>query len=555
MDKRWRLALLIFFSIILLTGLIGLCIISRSFSQARKVTFEEPGGDVLHASYISGTQPLGVLILEGFGSDQITMRPATSVFINAGFHIFSFDFSGHGRSSGGLGFDNAATDRLAQQVLTAKDQFISLSGLKDDQILYFGYSMGARVALQAAVLNLSPPPVLILLGTQINLEPNVQASFFTGTDDTTLDWVQALSAQVPESHVILLSGSWDDIITPQASQALLQKLTSGTQSSNPEFSRQMKIIPGLVHNYEIYSVRLLQQMADHLEELGLVHWDKPVSLTNFYLYGGLSLIGFLGMIVTIPIILVKINQGPSSDQQSSNIQHLRKFLRGKLLLWLAAVPVAVLLASLFFLLPMDLPVFNMIYVGFIGGYGILMVGLYLTGKVPGTVGKWKHKLMTTSGALRKNGKNFWLGILLWISILLVSILITRSGLFYVIPTNQRLLWVIVFSPFTAIGFWVSAKESRMLKTFLTSSTHKKKMADFLRTLIGLVPFFLYTILMGILGSTSGMIGGLQGLLILIIIVQTGSILTRFINKAWITASLQSILLYILILPQGVLFTF
>ena len=44
-------------------------------------------------------------------------------------------------------------------------------------------------------------------------------------------------------------------------------------------------------------------------------------------------------------------------------------------------------------------------------------------------------------------------------------------------------------------------------------------------------------------------------LILFIVIQTGSILTRYIKKAWVIAALQSVLLYLLILPQGVLFTF
>jgi hypothetical protein len=181
--------------------------------------------------------------------------------------------------------------------------------------------------------------------------------------------------------------------------------------------------------------------------------------------------------------------------------------------------------------------------------------LYLIGKVSGTEGKWKLKGKSEGEMLRKKGTGFWLGFFLWIIILLVSIIITRSGLYYVIPINQRLVWVAIFSPFTAVGFWVSAKEISMTKAFLANSTHKRRRTDFILTLIGLVPFFLYTLLMGILGSISGMIGGLQGLLILFIVIQTGSILTRYIKKAWVIAALQSVLLYLLILPQGVLFTF
>jgi alpha-beta hydrolase superfamily lysophospholipase len=63
--------------------------------------------------YYPGEIEAGVLLLEGFGSDQVNMRSAASEFAQAGYHIFTFDFSGHGRSPGTLGYDNAETLRLA----------------------------------------------------------------------------------------------------------------------------------------------------------------------------------------------------------------------------------------------------------------------------------------------------------------------------------------------------------------------------------------------------------------------------------------------------------
>ncbi len=59
------------------------------------------------------------------------------------------------------------------------------------------------------------------------------------------------------------------------------------------------------------------------------------------------------------------------------------------------------------------------------------------------------------------------------------------------------------------------------------------------TLIGLMPFFLWTIFRAAIGSLSGMVGGVQGALA---------------GRAWLTAVLQTVLLCWLILPPGVLFS-
>jgi len=153
------------------------------------MAFTTPVGEKLVGHLYLGSQPAGILLLEGFGSDQVTMLSAAVEFAQMGASVFTFDFSGHGRSPGGLGFDNAETDRLARQVLAAKEHFTQTANLRDDQIIVLGHSLGARVALQSATLDENPPAGLILLGTQVNLGTNVQSEFFTGVTDASFDWV------------------------------------------------------------------------------------------------------------------------------------------------------------------------------------------------------------------------------------------------------------------------------------------------------------------------------------------------------------------------------
>jgi pimeloyl-ACP methyl ester carboxylesterase len=539
--------------IILSVGIIGLLRLNISFADQQTILFKGSAGDTLHGTYLPGEGSIGVLMLEGFGSDQIAMRPAAKVFREAGAHIFTVDFSGHGRSDGTLGFDNASTDRLAYQVISAKEVFKSSSGLSDDQILYFGHSLGARVAIQSAVLDPAPPRALILLGTQINLGTNLQAEFFTGTSDAELEWVQSLDSATPATDILLLSGEWDDILTPGAAQTLYDQLTSGSAEAERPYARKLTILPRLFHNYEIYSTRLLQQAFSQLTDLGLISIQPTISLTGYYVYGALTLLGLLGTLISTPIYLNQSRPTIPPPPPPVKIQRLLPFLRGKLLLWLAAVPVALLLSGSFFLIPLGLPVFNLIYVGFIGGYGIVMLILYRLGKVPGTDGKMQLKsAQKTSPSSRIRTL---LGFIVTGLILLISIIFTRSGLFYVIAPNHRLVWLVIFTPFTALGFWIGDREFHMADTFRHETGQRLKWASFSLVLIGLTPFFLYTFFMGILGSLSGMLSGLQGLLILAIVLLMGRLLKHFISQFWIVSLLQAALLYALILPQGVLFAF
>jgi pimeloyl-ACP methyl ester carboxylesterase len=551
LDARLTLPLFIF--LILAVGLIGLIHLNTAFTDQQTVIFQDSSGEALHGTYMPGDLPIGVLMLEGFGSDQIAMRPAARIFREAGAHIFTFDFSGHGRSDGSLGFDNASTDRLAHQVISAKEVFKSSSGLSDDQILYFGHSLGARVAVQSAVLDPAPPTALILLGTQINLGTNLQAEFFTGTSDAELDWVQSLNTKSPPSDILLFSGEWDDILTPHAAQTLYDQLNSGSSGTEQPFVRKLTILPRLFHNYEIYSTRLLQQAFSQLDDLGLMTIQGPASLAGYYGFGALTLLGLFGTLISAPIYLNQSRPTIPAPPPSVKILRLMPFIRGKLILWLAAVPAAVLLSGIFFLIPLGLPVFNMIYVGFIGGYGIVMWVLYRIGKVPGTEGKMPFK--STKMASLTSGIKTLLGFLVWGLILLACIIFTRSGLFYVISPNQRLVWLIIFTPFTALGFWIGEKELHMLDAFRHKSGRRLTWASFTLAIVGLTPFFLYTLVMGFLGSLSGMLSGLHGLLILAIVLLIGRSLNYFIHQTWIVNLLQAALLYALILPQGVLFAF
>jgi pimeloyl-ACP methyl ester carboxylesterase len=507
------------------------------------ISIQITSGDTLTGTYHPGSHPAGVLLLEGFGSDQVTMRSAASEFARAGLHVFTFDFSGHGRSPGALTFDNAATDRLARQVLAAHGAFRGASGLADDQIGWMGHSMGARAALQAATLGKQQPAGLILLGTQVNLGSNVQSEVFTGVSDADLPWVQALGPSTPSVPMLFISGAWDDILTPEAARALFSRL--GGEATEP--LRALRILPRLLHNYEVFSPRVLSSTKAWLNEtLGV---SMPTSAPHATVRIGGWITALIGLFVAViggnrwARAALPALPAPEPPIQIVNV---RRFLWAKYALWLAALPLIAGVFALFYVLPWDLPVFNLIYVGFIGGYGLLMRALYALGWVPGAEGRWRPGLERSHAG---SSRRMLTAIGVMTAVLLAATLYARSGWFAAPPTGTRLLWLVLFTPLTALGFRIGQREQAILDQAEPNSAA----ARWLLTLSGLLPFFLWSGFQLAIGSLSGLVGGAQGLIILAWVLASGALVQRITGRPWLTAIFASVLLYWLVLPQGVLF--
>ena len=541
---------------ILLTAsaIITAWVIDKDLWDGNAVRFSDDAGDILIGTYYPGESDAGILLLEGFGSDQVTMRSAAREFAESGYHVFSFDFSGHGRSPGTLAYDNAETPRLANQTLSALTEFEALSGLPREKILLLGHSLGARVALQTATIDPSPAG-LILLGTQVNLSTNTQAEFFTGVSDNELEWVQELDPNNPATNILLISGEWDDILTPRAAGLLFEKLTGTRYTSESSFGniadrngREMVIFPRLLHNYEVFSPRVLTRAQDW--GAGILNLSVPDAVKTFAALRVWSwVLALLGLFISmVGAAGWRKSTHPVEDHQPYliRITILRRFLVAKLLLWLGAIPLGALLAGIFFFLPIGLPTFNLIYVAFFGGYGILMYLLYRMGRMPGTHGRLPFTEPSSSG---KDYKGIAAAFGFTVLLLFVTAAFARSGWFYVYPLNARILWLLLFSLPTALGFWIGIYEIGMVARAAPGNTF----AQIGVLLIGILPFFLYTGFLAFLGSLSGVIGGLQGLLILAVVLTFGYLLRQFNKYHWVTAICQSLLLYWLILPQGVLF--
>ena len=547
--------------IVLLLGSLGLLAAGdRALAGAQRFTFVDPVGESLSATYIAGSQPAGILLLEGFGGDQVALRSLASEFARAGIHVLTFDFSGHGRSPGGLTFDNAATDRLARQVLAARDELARRAGLSPGRILLLGYSMGARTALQAAALDTANPPAagLILLGTQVNLATNVQSQFFTGVSDTDLAWVQDLGPDQPPANLLLISGRWDDVLPPANARLLLQKLAGPQAREGQRYgllaegtARELILLDRLLHNYEAISPRVVARaLAWAGEALGddmALPAIAPVAARRIWLWIGALSGLFLALICGERWAAAALPALPATPYRIE-VSSVRRFLRAKALLWLPALPLAVLLVGLLFFLPLGVPVVNLIYVGFLGGYGLLLWLLYRLGRMPTTRGRLPFA-GRPAAAGRPPALRMLLALAATAALLLLTAAFARSGWFYAPPLGERFLWLLLFTPPTALGFWIGLHEMEMLARAAPGRVAPRLTA----LLTGLLPFFLWTLLQAAIGSLSGMVAGLQGLVILALVLAHGALLQRLASRPWLSALLQALLLYWLIMPQGALF--
>ena len=403
--------------------------------------------------------------------------------------MFTFDYSGHGRSQGTIGFDNAQTDTLALQVLAARAKFSALSGLTGSEIILMGHSLGSRVAIQSAIMD-SNVAGLILLGTQINLDTNTQSEFFTGVSDADLSWVQNLDGSNPATDILLISGAWDDILTPTAAELLYDKLTITSSS----YQRDIKIFDQMLHNYEVYSPRAISYAMNWVNSI-LTLGFGDLTASTMVLRKTLWSIGVPSLFITLVFFnnFLKLRENPKEEEEISDlaieIVNPKKFLWGKLILWLLSLPVCIIVAGVLSVIPIGVPVFNMIYVGFIAGYGVFMLLLYRFRKkklIPGVEGTFSLRRKSNFSI----GK-FFLGLGIVLIVVVVVTLFANSGIFGLFPMNVRLIWLVIYGLVTIPAYYITSLEQEWITHIEQRHT---QMFLSLHTLIGYIPFILMAIM-------------------------------------------------------------
>ncbi|NMC08058.1 MAG: alpha/beta hydrolase, partial [Candidatus Lokiarchaeota archaeon] len=483
--------------------------IDPELTARQDTTFIDPAGETLAGSYYPGRVPRGAVILHGFSGEQVIMRNVASEMASMGLHVLTFDFSGHGQSPGTITMDNARVDRLAKQVLAAKEHLKALAGLTDAGIVLVGHSMGARVAIEAETIDANPVACIVAMGASINLLANTQSEFFTGTSDADIEWIQALNATNPPVDLLVITGEWDDILTPASATTLIAKLRDGSTPGSPQ--RLLEVIPATVHNFEVYSPGAMAFAKPFIAaRLGLATGtdtaaSRTISRSAWWIVFAIAAFG--AILAGTAIARGKENRPPPDTACDAGVQlqSFKRYAAAKFLLWIPAAVVGLVISMAFFALPLGLPIFNLIYVAFIGGHGVLLVLLYNHGRMPGTRGKLvtsiKHEFTTM------NAQDWAVSAAIMGGITVACALFYNTGLAGIYPLNDRLAWLAIFTAFTSLGFFTTPCEGEIL----ARAPSQPRGARLLLPIAGLFPFMLVAAFFGALGSISGMIGALQGL--------------------------------------------
>lgn len=208
-----------------------------------------------------GPQGLTLLYLHGNGGNISTNLPKAAAFQSQGFSVLLIDYRGYGRSSGP--FPSEA--RLYADARAAWDHLIQTRGLAPPEIVLFGHSVGAAVAIDLALAQ-PDAAALIAEGAFTDIKTLARSA---GYGWVPLDLLltqrfenieKVRRLQLP----VLYIHGLDDTIVPPASAQTLYDLTSEP--------KHLWLLEGADHNNfldaagaDVYSQRIrhfLEEIAD-----------------------------------------------------------------------------------------------------------------------------------------------------------------------------------------------------------------------------------------------------------------------------------------------------
>jgi len=515
----------------------------------RLFTTYYPGSD-----QVDGSGEFGIMLFHGMGNDQNSLDIYTTKF--RGVHIFCTDFSGHGRSSGVIPSGNNSDLELADQVLKAKAKFKELSGLNDSQIFMLGHSLGARAIMKAVTIDSSLVRGCILLGAAIDVD-NVSNS----------SWVNDLSPTYPDTNILIMSGALEDVCPPEQALSLYLKLsndTSLTETHDHEIletplgiRKELRIFKALTHTHEASSFRCAEFAKRWVSEVLTSEdpLDPKFNYSRFEDYRVYySIIELTGIILLLIYgqKYIKFKQEESITQISEvqedtnpmKLTNFRKYSLYKILIWFGGFGFAFIIGLLIVVLPIGIPYFTLLFVCPITGYGIMSIILYRVGKMPGFEGKWKPRVTNYFKTINWINVIFAICCLVIITTVLASLI--NSFLYHVFPLNKRLIWLVVFTIFSTLGFYVLRLESEIIKE---KYPDKVKYTIF-NNLLFLFPFIIAVIVIFALGWIIYLPDAIHDVLIIGLVILTGNLLQQIWKKSLFTAIAQAFLLFFLLLPRG-----
>lgn len=468
----------------------------------------------------------GVLICPGYSCDRQKWRPFSDLFVSNGFSTFVFDYAGQGASNKTIGFDNAKTDAIPEEIDDALEYFHEVSNIDYDHIILMGHSMGGRSILRLlqdynnpeAVTNVTKKDIknVILMSPEVNYNENAQASLFAGTSDANeYPWNTFNPDYIKGTNVYLYGSTADDVVKDKDILAIAKHLGANNMPSKGVYVGSetnvngdkitVGITRGILHSYQMYSPEFATFVNGAIKDItGVASAYRASNILMVYFSWGF---GLAGLFLTIYGLNKDHEWKVEEGEEVPTLVDTKKFLLNKLLMWLPGLGFAFLICCLCIVMPFGSPVMNIPYMCFIAGYGVIMLILYLRGKVKGVDGK----LPMFKFKCRTNVRNAVICACSSVAICFVVWYVLRGSMYRLIPFNWRIFWVLFATLLMSVGYYISGVESDML-----AKANVSKKVRFLYSLIQYVPLFLFVGFYLIIKSYSGVIGQAQNLILMYI---------------------------------------
>lgn len=522
--------------LLIIIAFIALCLlfnayISLPYYAMNSVTFQNLDNQRLSARYSETENGKGVIIACDLQHDKSELLPIVRELKKCGYGIYVFDMPSQGLSEGTIPFKYTSSNYIAEQFYCALVAYTQIADMSVENIHVIGYGDGARAVLQTAALGYMEPAGITLIGTDINLIGKIQFDIINYNIDTQLPWVNALNNNNFDFPIHVIASKADNVSTIKDNDALIQMIKKNTSADVTETYLTMP-----VHNLMMSNFNVTDAAVSHIAAIDNIYFTADfISVMR----APLLLLAFVLMAYGFSLAKkILLSSDKYAYYQQPFIGIPEHFYRDKLLLWLPAVVLIVLIPAALYYVPISMPYNDIISVSMLCSYGFVMLFMYrLT-----TFGDALTKQFLSKDTVNTNLKG---GLLVFAALLAFVLIASLSGMYVVYGIQSRWLWTILLSAAFSIMFYIDEKERCHIV-----STPKESI---LHILINYMPLFVAPFALIALGLFDSAFTMLTIIGYLVFVLSAENVLIAINSPTKLNAFIKAFIFQLLVFSQSALF--
>ncbi len=512
--------------IILLIAWCAMC--SMPFISFRSLYFQNLDNVRLHARFNPGDNGKGVLIAGDMSHDISELKLLAGELKKSGYSVFLFDLPSQGGSLGTVPYRYKTSNYIAEQFYCALVVFAQESGLSVSDIHIVSYGEGARAVLQTACFGYISPRSVTLVGPAVNLSDRADFDIINFTLDTAIEWIGCLDSETFACPVHMVYTSTDEISTVKDNEILSEKLDNGLLTKT--------CLKLGFHSMLMSSASVSMKVCGYLCSLDGIPFAEDRTL---YTYVPSQIVCALLFVYLLYKYSVQLRYSDRyAYERVPRIPEMpRKHLIKKMLYWIPAAMIMVLVPCGLYYLPISMPYKSIMPVMALSSYGLILSGIYCFGAAEASREEF---VMTQSGKTDKKGA------ILTLALVAAFIALTSfTGSRNLFGFGAEWHWQAALSIIFAVGFYADRSDRK-----LTAFTMKENICSFA---IGYASFAVLPIVLVVLGLFSSAVSALGYVAILFGTVMLGNILDTLKSPPVFTALLQGFIFQMAVFPNMTMF--